>query len=424
MARAMKDSGVEWLGEIPEHWEISKNKFLFTEINEQSETGSEELLSVSEHYGIKPRRIAKANDEILTRAETLVGYKKCEPDDIVMNIMLAWKRSIGMSYWKGIVSPAYAIFRLKKLSNSSKYFTYLFRTDLYSNYFKSFSTGIMDSRLRLYPYKFAQLYSHLPPTEEQRKIVMFLDDKTAHIDSIIARTKESVEEFKAYKQAVVTQTVTKGLDLNVKLKDSEIEWIGEIPENWSLNKLKRIFEIKKNIANSFEYDILSVTQKGLKVKDITSNEGQISADYSKYQIVEPNDFVMNHMDLLTGWVDCSDVWGVTSPDYRVFKAKHTLVVNNRYYNQLFQMCYSNKIFYGLGQGVSHLGRWRLQTDKFVNFVLPIPPIEEQQQIADYLDEKCAHIDSLIADKETLIREFEDYKRALIFEYVTGKKEVE
>lgn len=202
------------------------------------------------------------------------------------------------------------------------------------------------------------------------------------------------------------------------MKDSGAEWIGEIPESWNLNKLKRIFQIKKTIANSLGYDVLSVTQKGLKRKNITSNEGQVSADYSKYQIVEPNDFVMNHMDLLTGWVDCSKMNGVTSPDYRVFRASNTLLVNNQYYKYIFQICYSNKIFYGLGQGVSHLGRWRLQTDKFLNFIIPIPPSKEQQRIADYLDEKCARIEAITADTKQSIIEFKSYKKALITESVT------
>ena len=207
------------------------------------------------------------------------------------------------------------------------------------------------------------------------------------------------------------------------MKDSGIEWIGKIPCHWNLLKLKFMFTIKKEIANKLGYDILSVTQSGLKVKDISNNEGQISADYSKYQLVDIDDFVMNHMDLLTGFVDCSKFKGVTSPDYRVFKFIENNRNSKRYYNYIFQSCYKNKTFYGLGQGVSNLGRWRLQTDKFMNFVLPVCSLEEQKEIAAFLDKKCTAIDSAIAKKEQLIEKLECYKKSLIYECVTGKKGV-
>ena len=132
---------------------------------------------------------------------------------------------------------------------------------------------------------------------------------------------------------------------------------------------------------------------------------------------------MNHMDLLTGWVDISQYSGVTSPDYRVFVLLDKENNYSKYYLYLMQMCYSNRIFYGLGQGVSGMGRWRLQADKFLNFTIPVPSYEEQKEIADYLDTKCAEMDTLIARKTALLAEMETYKKSVIYEYVTGKKEV-
>ena len=132
---------------------------------------------------------------------------------------------------------------------------------------------------------------------------------------------------------------------------------------------------------------------------------------------------MNHMDLLTGWVDVSEYNGVTSPDYRVFNFISEKGYSRRYYLYLMQMCYMNRIFYGLGQGVSNFGRWRLQAEKFLNFTIPVPPIEEQEEIAQYLDVKCGEIDKIITEKEALVSELENYKKSLIYEYVTGKKEV-
>lgn len=190
-----------------------------------------------------------------------------------------------------------------------------------------------------------------------------------------------------------------------------------------MKKLKYVFYIKKDIAGKIGYDVLSITQKGIKVKDITSNAGQLAADYSNYQRVNVGDFAMNHMDLLTGWVDVSEYNGVTSPDYRVFNFISEKGYSRRYYLYLMQMCYMNRIFYGLGQGVSNFGRWRLQAEKFLNFTIPVPPIEEQEEIAQYLDVKCGEIDKIITEKEALVSELENYKKSLIYEYVTGKKEV-
>ena len=144
--------------------------------------------------------------------------------------------------------------------------------------------------------------------------------------------------------------------------------------------------------------------------------------YANYQFVYPGDFVMNHMDLLTGWVDCSKLFGVTSPDYRVFKLRNK---NNslNYYKYIMQTCYMNRIFYSLGQGVSYLGRWRLQTSSFNNFMVPVPPVEVQESIANYLDKKCTEINACIDDKQRQLEILAEYKKTLIFEYVTGKKEV-
>lgn len=203
-----------------------------------------------------------------------------------------------------------------------------------------------------------------------------------------------------------------------EMKDSGIEWIGDIPEDWNICKTKNIFAIKKIIANKLGYNILSVTQNGLKIKDISNNEGQISSDYSKYQIVDKLDFVMNHMDLLTGWVDCASMQGVTSPDYRVFRLINNILCDRKYYTRIFQLCYQQKLYFSIGQGVSNLGRWRLQTDKFQNFELPLPPFVEQTSIANYLDNKCGKIDVTIQREKQHIEKLKEYRQSVITEAVT------
>lgn len=206
--------------------------------------------------------------------------------------------------------------------------------------------------------------------------------------------------------------------MNKVMKDSGIPWIGAIPQTWEIRKFKQLFQIKKDIAGTLGYNVLSVTQKGIKIKDITRNEGQLAQDYSKYQLVYPNDFVMNHMDLLTGYVDCAKQEGVTSPDYRTFRAIDREEIENNYYLKIFQFCYSDAIFYKLGQGVSNFGRWRLPAEQQNGFPLPFFSIAEQKAIADYLDVKCAEVDDLIALQEKMIDELKVYKQSVITEAVT------
>lgn len=199
-------------------------------------------------------------------------------------------------------------------------------------------------------------------------------------------------------------------------KDSNVDWIGQIPKKWKTEKFKHIFRIKKIIAGKLGYDVLSVTQQGLKVKNI--NEGQVANDYSNYQIVQVGDFVMNHMDLLTGYVDVSKQKGVTSPDYRSFNAIKKHEIDSRYYLYIFQFCYMTRIFYNLGHGVSNLGRWRLPAEQQNEFILPFPPLAEQRLIANYLDKKCSEIDSLVELQEQMIAQLTDYKQSVITEAIT------
>ncbi|MBQ9092845.1 MAG: restriction endonuclease subunit S [Prevotella sp.] len=182
-------------------------------------------------------------------------------------------------------------------------------------------------------------------------------------------------------------------------KDTCGEWMGVIPNHWDIKQFRRIFLIKKDLANCLGYNVLSVTQKGLKVKDIESNEGQIASDYSKYQIVCPGDYVMNSMDLLTGYVDCSTQKGVTSPDYKTFRTRRKVIIDKSFYLFIFQLCYKARIFYNLGRGVSNKGRWRLPSDNLNRFLLPIPPLREQLVISDYLKVKTSKIEQYVAQRE-------------------------
>ena len=185
-------------------------------------------------------------------------------------------------------------------------------------------------------------------------------------------------------------------------KNSGIEWLNKIPSHWDIIKGRWLFEIKKRIVGELGFDVLSITQNGIRIKDIESNDGQLSMDYSKYQLVEAGDFAMNHMDLLTGYVDRSSVVGVTSPDYRVFSLKEPDTTNPQYALYLLQNGYLNKIFYPYGQGSSQLGRWRLPTEQFKNFSFPLPPLEEQSQIASFIEYQLSKANILVSEQEKLI----------------------
>ena len=203
----------------------------------------------------------------------------------------------------------------------------------------------------------------------------------------------------------------------------EANWVKEIPAHWQFNKVKQHFEIKKRIAGKEGYDVISITQQGLKVKDIASNEGQMAANYSKYQFVYPGDYAMNHMDLLTGFIGLSDFFGVTSPDYRVFSAIDVERTDLKYFLYVFQLGYKRKIFYGLGRGAATKGRWRMPAINFKNYDIPVPPIEEQREIVEYIEQETEKIDLLKKEVEKHIEYLREYRTRLISDVVTGQIDV-
>ena len=425
MAREMKDSGYYWIGKIPINWKIRKVKDLY-----QIQTGFTPDTKREEYY-----------------ADEIEGYDWLTIGDLdgKMYIPHTTKKHISKLYvqkFSPSIIPKGSLLYSFKLSVGQVSIT---NRDIYSNeaiasfmphsgvcleflYYSS-SMIVENANENIYGAKILnqELIRNArvvcPPIEEQKKIALFLNKKCSELDNVLEKTRASIEEYKKLKQAVITKVVTKGIRGDREMKDSQSIWFGQIPSDWNMRKIKYIFKIQKDIAGEEGHTVLSITQKGIKPKDLSKNEGQLAENYSNYQLVHIGDFAMNHMDLLTGWVDVSKYEGVTSPDYRVFGLIDKDNYCSQYYLYLMQMCYTNRIFYGLGQGVSGLGRWRLQADKFLNFSITVPSYEEQKEIANYLDQKCLAIDELIAKKEQYLSEIENYKKSLIYEYVTGKKEV-
>lgn len=430
--REMKDSDIEWIGKIPKDWDIKRLKALFGERKEKNDpVKTNFILSLGAAYGVVPYSEKEGGGN--KAKEDLTDYRLAYPNDIVMNSMNIISGSVGISKYFGCVSPVYYMLYPRYENIDENFYCYLFQTKAFQRSLLGLGNGILIKessngnfntvRMRIPMEKLGVQLLPFPPLPEQQKISAHLDIECAKIDDVITKTKATIEEYKKLKQSVITEAVIKGIRPNREMKDSGSVWFNDIPSDWNCQKLKFVFHIQKDIAGGEGYTVLSITQKGIIPKDLSKNEGQLAQNYSNYQFVHIGDFAMNHMDLLTGWVDISKYEGVTSPDYRVFVLNNAENNSKNYYLYMMQMCYSNKIFYGLGQGVSGFGRWRLQADKFLNFYIPIPPYEEQQEIADYLEKKCSEIDTLIAKKEQIVTELENYKKSLIYEYVTGKREV-
>lgn len=415
----MKDSGIEWVGMIPAHWHI---KVLFQFVsqvkNKNKDLSETNLLSLS--YGKIKRKNIDDTEGLLPAS--FDGYNIIENNDIVLRLTDLQNDHtslrVGRATERGIITSAYITIRPTD-SRMSEYLYYLLHSFDIKKGFYGMGSGVRQG-LNYDEVKMLKLL--LPPLDEQSAIAAYLDTQCAKIDEIIAQAKASIEDYKQWKMSVVNDAVTHGLDPNAEMKDSGIYWMGKIPTKWGLKRLKYIFAKKKDIAGELGHTVLAITQQGIKPKNM-SDKGQFALDYSKYQLVVPGDFAMNHMDLLTGWVDISQYSGVTSPDYRVFFALHPAEIDANYYKHVFQTCYRCRIFYGLGQGVSGLGRWRLPAEMFLNFVLPVPPLDEQRKIGEFLDKQCAQIDDLIVEKQSLIDNLESYKKSLIYEVVTGKRRV-
>ena len=413
--REMKDSGIDWIGTIPQDWQLSKIGSLYTQRNEKVSDKDYQPLSVT-MQGILP--------QLATAAKTNDGGNRnlVRVGDFAINSRSDRRGSCGISPLDGSVSLINIILTPRTAMHPG-YYNWLFHTTLFADEFYKWGHGIVADLWTTRWQEMKSITVPVPEYAEQERIAAFLDAECAEIDAVLEKTRASIEEYKKLKQAVITQAVTKGIRGDRPMKDSGSVWFEEIPCNWVMKRIKYLFHIKKDIAGKEGYTVLSITQRGIQPKDLSKNEGQIAANYSQYQLLAPGDFAMNHMDLLTGWVDISKYSGVTSPDYRVFVLDDTEKNDSSYYLYLMQMCYFNRIFYGLGQGVSGMGRWRLQADKFMNFPVVVPPVDEQKEIVSYLNEKCKQLDTLIRNKQQYLTEIENYKKSLIYEYVTGKKEV-
>lgn len=421
-----KDSGIDWIGQIPEHWEIRRFKYLFNEINERSVDGNEDLLSVSQYTGVTKKSDKIDDGDLLTNASTLEGYKKVSKHQLVSNIMLAWNGSLAFSEYNGITSPAYCIYELKH-DDVYKYFHYLFKTDLYKSEFKRNSSGVIESRLRLYTDDFFSIWSVLPPIHEQEAIAKFLDRKTAKIDALVQTKQQQIERLKELRQAKIHQAVTKGLDASAPTKDSGVEWIGEIPAHWEVKLIKRI----TNFHNQGYYTTESYVEKGVKLMRITdfrlngrfdlSDSPMVKDDNSLANyFLEKNDFVFARTGGAGNFAIIDEITDkAVFASYLIrFKFNNELKI---YFLKYFFNSYCFKT--GIDQEIHGGVNQNIHAENIKNQIIFIPPIQEQEQIVAHLDEVTGKIDQAIAQKQEQITKLKEYKQSLINDVVTGKVKV-
>lgn len=431
--REMKNSGVEWLGKIPNHWMIRRIKNLFELRNEKNYEALEDVNLISLYTDKGVVQHSDLTETTGNKAVTADGYKIVKEDDIVVNIILCWMGAVGRSAYNGVTSPAYDVYKPLHDTNS-KYYHYLFRTSQFNGECYRYGRGIMLMRWRTYSTEFRAISVPLPPEDEQERIVEFLDKKLDDVDRLIGNVQTQIEKLKAYKQSLITEVVTKGIDSTVPMKNSGVEWIGEIPEKWSVVPLKSKFSFGKGLpitkGDLVEEGIPVISYGQIHAKwntGVTTHENLLRYVNESYlesnssALVKKGDLIMaDTSEDRDGCGNCAYI----DIDETVFAGYHTIILNalnpenNKYFAYLFLT-----------------DNWRSQIRKAVSGVklfsisrrilgcVSVLVPNNAEDIVNYLDAKCAYIDRLIAIKRAKIEKLEQYKRSLIYEYVTGKKEV-
>lgn len=418
MSREMKDSGVEWIGEIPENWKVERLQRHLREINRINnpiETNC--ILSLNNKTGVIPyeQRDNMGNK----KKEDYSQYRIAYPDMLVMNSMNVIIGSVGISHYYGCVSPVYYV--LKPIYNTElRYVNYIFQIERFQKELRKYANGIMEIRLRISVHDTLRRLVPMPDIKEQCRIANFLDNKCKNIDAVIEKTKMSIEKYKKLKETMVVQTVTRGIEKKRKMKNTKIEWIEKIPFDWKECRIKNvIFPVIKEVNDTDE--IVTCFRDGtVTLRKNRREEGfTISFTEKGYHGVDKGDLVIHGMDAFAGAIGCSDSRGKITPVVHVC----TTTGNNRYFMYFLRsMAYGN-ILMDLSNGV------RIRSSDYRNFAklgifrICVPPLEEQNLIVEFLDRKVNEIEKIVEKKQIFCQELEAYKKSLIYEYVTGKKEV-
>lgn len=399
-----KDSGIAWIGEIPEHWKVKKGKNLFKK-EERPVRDNDEIVTCFRDGEVTLRSNRRIDG--FTNAMKEVGYQGVRRGDLVIHNMDAFAGAIGVSDSDGKSTPVYSVCTPKNnVEANVYYYAYLLRSYALGGVIQSLAKGIRERSTDFRYKEFGDLYYQQPPIEEQQSIASYLDQKCGEIDKLITLQEEMITKLQSYKQSVITEAVTKGLDKNVPLKDSGIEWIGEIPEHWSVVKIKYLAKIKSGDSISSN----EIMQEG--IYEVYGGNGLMG--FCNKKNVDGVNIIIGRVGAL-----CGNVRLISESKFITDNA----LILNCFDNALYSYMYIMLKAANLNNLNTSNAQPLITGSKVLNVSLPIPSLSEQQSIADYLDQKCSEIDELISIKQQKIEKLKDYKKSLIFECVTGKRKV-
>jgi type I restriction enzyme S subunit len=428
MTRKMKDSGIERIGEIPEELEIKRLQLGLTEITNKNEpVQTENILSLTKDRGVIPYE-EKGNQGNKSKAD-YKDYKLAYPNSIVMNSMNVIIGSVGISEYFGCVSPVYYVFKAKE-GNDIRYFNYIFQLSVFQQELKKYANGILEIRLRVSSDSVLKRKVPFPSYDRQCLISNFLDKKCNSIDKIKKIIEQEIQILEEYKKSLITEAVTKGLDPDVEMKDSGIEWIGEIPKHWSMGRLKHFLSENLKYGASeagVEYD--ENLPRYIRITDIDENNQlkennklSLTENQAKGYILKNDAILFARSGATVGktFYYTKDYGYAAFAGYLIaaYCDENKLLTKWLYYYTLSNTYkeWTNHIF--TQSTIQNIG-----ADKYSNLPIVVADKQTQQEIVSYLDEKCKIIDDAIKKKNQQVEILEDYKKSLIYEYVTGKKEV-
>lgn len=423
--REMKDSGIPWVGEIPKNWEIIKGKYILIYL-QRPILSTDKVITCFRDGEVTLR--SNRREDGFTISEKEIGYQGIDVGDLVVHGMDGFAGSIGISDSRGKASP---VLNVLNSSQDKKFLMYYLRSMAYNNVFLALSTGIRVRSCDLNWNKLANLPYAIPPINEQQRIADFLDAKCAKINSIKKNVESEIEVLKQYKQSVITEAVTKGLDKDVEMKDSGIPWIGKIPKDWEISRLKYILkEPMKYGANESGVAYSDALPRYIRITDINSEgklrkDGKVSLneDIAKRYILKDKSILFARSGGTVGktffyrkeYGTAAFAGYLISAVIDEDKALPEWIyyyVNSSTYWEWVNQIYTQSTIQNIG------------ADKYSEMSIPIcPNISLQKNILKLLDSKCARIDSIIQNKQELLANLDTYKKSLIYEYVTGKKEV-
>ena len=419
--REMRDSGIEWVGQIPKGWELRRAKTLFTQSNSKGNK-IEVLLSPTQKYGVVPQ--SQLEGVVQVKEDTdLQMFKTIHKGDFVISLR-SFQGGFEYSLYEGVCSPAYQVF-YPTSPICDTYYRYLFKSQSFISKMNNLTVGIREGKNIQY-IDFANSQIPVPPIAEQERIAAFLDAECAKIDAVLEKTRASIEEYKKLKQAVITQAVTKGIRGDRPMKDSGIEWIGEIPAEWNKDKVIRVFSVigsgttpKSSDENLFDGNTPWIQSGDINGENLFVTKNCVSnsaiESYSALRVYQAPYLVVAMYGASVGNLSLSMIDACVNQACCVLK-KPTI-------NLKFSFYIFKAVKDYLGRKAVGGGQPNISQETIKQLWLPIPSADEQIEISNYLDEKCRSVDALIAKKQQYITEIENYKKSLIYEYVTGKKEV-